>query len=482
MRIEEPGPRDLLVITAGGGFRESLHGDVAQAGEQPRVGVLEVGLVEGVARVDHHVATRVQRVGVDHRETVRVRIVALARHQHRLPGPLHGHPRDHAGHQPVRAGVAEEHQVVRGDHLVVDLGVLDHADPAPQPLVEFPAEAAESPVGPVGLRLRPGGPAACDTDKRLHEGVVDRTLQVATLVQIEVLLEGPRRVVVQHVPVLAVLLVEDARQQPARGGGQAVLDSVDLNPLGDIPTHLQRGDVACADSQGPVRAPGRLHHRRPVQLLHLLDRQPLANVVLDGPGHEADIDAARVSSASLVRVLVVKSHELLERLGMEPVAGPRPDQQLDRHAQPLGPLDHRCACQQLLVDFPAVGTDRDVVSVQGVGNDIVDRERAVLVSGSLLGLVLVLVEVDEPGPGSHRRPAAGMVQPEMPRAGSSHREPPESDPAVVDADASLEIRKSLEYVRLTGVPVGVVGAAEHVQLHKRLPLGQCLALVQSDEP
>ena len=267
---------------------------------------------------------------------MRGRVVTLARHPDRLPGPLNRQPLDHPGHHRIRTGIAKEHQVVGGNHFVSDRSVIDHPNPPAEPLVELATETIQRPACPVSLRLRPGGPGATDTDKRPHERVVDWPLEIPPLVEIDVLLKVSRAVVVQNVPVLAGLLVIDSRQKSVSSRRQPVTDTVDLDSVGHITRDLKSDDIPRSQFQRSISRPGRLHDCGPIQLPHFLDRQPLADVVLDRPGDETDIGSTGIGATPLESMVLVECHELLERIGVKPVSGPRANQQLDRHAQPLG--------------------------------------------------------------------------------------------------------------------------------------------------
>ena len=73
------------------------------------------------------------------------------------------------------------------------------------------------------------------------------------------------------------------------------------------------------------------------------------------------------------------------------------------------------------------------------------------------------------------------MQTQVPGTGTAHRESPQRDATVVDAEPPLDIGQGLEHVGLASVTIGVVGATKDIQLQKHLALGQRLALVLSNK-
>ena len=96
---------------------------------------------------------------------------------------------------------------------------------------------------------------------------------------------------------------------------------------------------------------------------------------------------------------------------------------------------------------------------------------------SLFGLLLVSVEIDEASTRADGRPFRGMMQAEMPSARAAHRESPQRNPLTVDANRTIQIGHCLEDVGLARPAVGVVRAAEDVELHPRLFLRQRFTFV-----
>src|SRR6516162_4825718 len=105
----------------------------------------------------------------------------------------------------------------------------------------------------------------------------------------------------------------------------------------------------------------------------------------------------------------MKGHELLLAFGMKGVAHTGTDQELDRDPQLPGARDHFGAGDKLFVLLAAVRADRHV---EGVVDRVVNRERQVLIKGKRSFDLLILVEIDKPGPRPDRAPQRRVMQTE----------------------------------------------------------------------
>lgn len=242
--------------------------------------------------------------------------------------------------------------------------------------------------------------------------------------------------------------------------------TVDFDFLGDITSDLQRGDILRLDVQHAVLRDRGMNRRRVKVVVHLLDRQPVAFVVLQRVGGEPDFLPLLRGQPAPLNVRSMKCHELFERVRMKLVLDSRPDQELDLDVAFLGGIDHQLAGSELLVEFSAVGADRHVESVERAVERVVDVQRGTLMFRQRCLGILIVEVIDEAGPRPDRAPLIGMMHSEMPTARSAHREAPKHDSTIIDPVAAFHVGDRFKDVGLAGPAVRVVDTAKDVKLHE----------------